>query len=74
MEDYVETNNYYRALMGLPWIEEGEPEDEYFVYIDESYVPDEPYLEGVIDFHKPLHVLEYLQSYLYMFDIIPLLS
>ena len=55
LEDYVETNNYYRALMGLPWIEEGEPEDEYFVYIDESYVPDEPYLEGVIDFHKPLH-------------------
>lgn len=55
IETYKETNNYYRALMGLPWIEEGEPEDEYFVYIDDSYVPNEPYLEGVIDFSKPLH-------------------
>lgn len=54
LENYVEKNNYYRALIGLPWIDEYNEEDAYYVYINESYVEDDS-LKELIDFSLPLH-------------------
>lgn len=54
VENYYENNNYYRALIGLPWISEYEPEETYYVYIDETFVK-EPTLVKEINFDKPLH-------------------
>lgn len=54
LNEYVEKNNYYRSLIGLPWISEYESEDHYYVYIDESYIS-EPTLIDVFDFNIPLH-------------------
>lgn len=55
LKDYEEMNNYYRTLIGLPWLDEFEKEDEYYVYLEESDVPPEPYFEGLFDFSLPLH-------------------
>ena len=55
MDHYEELNKYYRTLQGLPEYDSG---DEYYVYIDESYLPANYYKE--IDFSTPLHELDRL--------------
>ena len=53
LEHYEEKNDYYRMLMGLPPY----GTDEYFVYIDESYFPNN-YNKRGIDFSKPVHLFD----------------
>jgi hypothetical protein len=59
-ENYEEKNNYYRSLIGLPWIDENLPEDTYYVYLDESYITDKT-VRDVFDFSIPLHEYESYQ-------------
>jgi hypothetical protein len=54
VEHYEEKNNYYRSLMGLPWLDEEKDIDAYYVYIDSSYIEDDM-LKEVFDFSLPLH-------------------
>lgn len=50
LENYVETNKYYRTFLGLP--EYGT--NEYNIYINKSYFPSD-YKTEDIDFTKPIH-------------------
>lgn len=50
VDNFEESNDYYRMLMGLPPYNTGE---EYYIYIDESYIPSS--YEGYIDYTIPLH-------------------
>lgn len=54
IDQYEETNNYYRALIGLPWLDEYNDSTDYYVYINESYIT-EPSLVNIFDFSLPLH-------------------
>ena len=52
LENYEEKNKYYRMLSGLPPY----GTNEYFVYIDKSYIPQNYTKE--IDFSKPIHEMD----------------
>lgn len=49
LNNYEETNNYYRSLIGLP----NYGTNEYNIYIDSSYIPNN--YDKDVDFTKPLH-------------------
>ena len=54
LDNYIEKNNYYRAITGLPWLDDFEEEDTYYVYIDSSYISNRDLID-VFDFSLPIH-------------------
>lgn len=63
IQNYEETNNYYRMLMGLPDYNSGE---QYFVYLDETYFTDPEYVT-LMDFSLPIH--QYSQYQISLLDL-----
>lgn len=55
IENYVETNDYYRMLIGLPPYD---TDDTYYVYIDKSYVPTSYDKRDDIDYTVPIHLMD----------------